>query len=247
MLTVSLLLVSRICDDSDEYREISAKLICLMLTTLGGTLYVYQGQELGMRNVPKEWDPEEYKDVESINYWKKMNNMYPGNKEKLDFARHVLQRKARDHSRTPVQWSAEPNAGFCKEDVTPWMRVNDDYKEVNAEAQRKQDDPNKLSVLQFYKRALANRKENKEVFVYGDFQVLDENDKKVFAYKRASEKEAFVLALNFSKDEVEWQIPEAAKVHKWVAGNYVAGQPDKPTSGTITLRPFEGVLGTSEV
>jgi oligo-1,6-glucosidase len=239
--------ISRICDDSDEFREISAKLLCLMLTTLGGTLYVYQGQELGMRNVPEDWDPEEYKDVESINYWKKMNNMYPGNKEKLDFARHVLHRKARDHSRTPVQWSAEPNAGFCKEDVTPWMRVNDDYKEVNAEAQRKQDDPNKLSVLQFYKRALANRKEHKEVFVYGDFQVLDENDKKVFAYKRASEKEAFVLALNFSKDEVKWQIPEAAKVNKWVAGNYTAGQPDKPTSGTITLRPFEGVLGTSEV
>jgi oligo-1,6-glucosidase len=227
--------------------ELAAKLLCLMMTTLGGTLYVYQGQELGMRNVPAEWDPEEYKDVESINYWKKMNNMYPGNKEKLDFARHLLQRKARDHSRTPVQWSAEPNAGFCKEDVTPWMRVNDDYKEINAEAQRKQDDPDKLSVLQFWKRGLANRKEHKEVFVYGDFQVLDENDKKVFAYKRASEKEAFVLALNFTKDEVKWQIPEGAKVNKWVAGNYTAGQPDKPTSGTITLRPYEGVLGTSEV
>ncbi|KAG9549110.1 alpha-glucosidase-like protein maltase, partial [Aureobasidium melanogenum] len=239
--------VSRYCNDSDEFRELSAKLLCLMMTTLAGTLYVYQGQELGMRNVPTEWSPDEYKDVESINYWKKMNNMYPGNKEKLDFAHHLLQRKARDHSRTPVQWSAEPNAGFCKADVTPWMRVNDDYKEVNAEAQRKQNDPDKLSVLQFWKRGLANRKEHKDVFVYGDFQVLDENDKKVFAYKRASEKEAFVLALNFSKDEVKWQIPEAAKVKKWVAGNYTAGQPDKPTSGTITLRPFEGVLGTSEV
>ncbi|KAI5203661.1 glycoside hydrolase [Aureobasidium subglaciale] len=239
--------VSRYCNDSDEFRELSAKLLCLMMTTLGGTLYVYQGQELGMRNVPIEWSPEEYKDVESINYWKKMNNMHPDNKEKLDFARKVLQRKARDHSRTPVQWSAEPNAGFCKEDVTPWMRVNDDYKEINAEAQRKQDDPDKLSVLQFWKRGLANRKEHKDVFVYGDFQVLDEEDKKVFAYKRASESEAFVLALNFTKDEVKWEIPEAAKVKNWVAGNYTAGKPDKPTSGTITLRPFEGVLGSAEI
>jgi oligo-1,6-glucosidase len=227
--------------------ELCAKLLCLMMTTLGGTLYVYQGQELGMRNVPAEWSPEEYKDVESINYWKKMNNMYPNNKEKLDFARHVLHRKARDHSRTPVQWSAEPHAGFCKKDVTPWMRVNDDYKEINAEAQQKQDDPDKLSVLQFWKRGLANRREHKEVFVYGDFQVLDEKDKKVFAYKRASEKDAFVLALNFSNEEVKWQIPEAAKVKKWVAGNYTSGQPDKPTSGTITLKPFEGVLGASEI
>ncbi|KAI5251116.1 glycoside hydrolase [Aureobasidium subglaciale] len=239
--------VSRYCNDSDEFRELSAKLLCLMMTTLGGTLYVYQGQELGMRNVPVEWSPEEYKDVESINYWKKMNHMHPDNKEKLDFARKVLQRKARDHSRTPVQWSAEPNAGFCKEDVTPWMRVNDDYKEINAEAQRKQDDPDKLSVLQFWKRGLANRKEHKDVFVYGDFQVLDEEDKKVFAYKRASESEAFVLALNFTKDEVKWEVPEAAKVKNWVAGNYTAGKPDKPTSGTITLRPFEGVLGSAEM
>ncbi|KEQ91912.1 glycoside hydrolase family 13 protein [Aureobasidium subglaciale EXF-2481] len=239
--------VSRYCNDSDEFRELSAKLLCLMMTTLGGTLYVYQGQELGMRNVPVEWSPEEYKDVESINYWKKMNHMHPDNKEKLDFARKVLQRKARDHSRTPVQWSAEPNAGFCKEDVTPWMRVNDDYKEINAEAQRKQDDPDKLSVLQFWKRGLANRKEHKDVFVYGDFQVLDEEDKRVFAYKRASESEAFVLALNFTKDEVKWEVPEAAKVKSWVAGNYTAGKPDKPTSGTITLRPFEGVLGSAEM
>ncbi|KAI5250209.1 glycoside hydrolase [Aureobasidium subglaciale] len=239
--------VSRYCNDSDEFRELSAKLLCLMMTTLGGTLYVYQGQELGMRNVPVEWSPEEYKDVESINYWKKMNHMHPDNKEKLDFARKVLQRKARDHSRTPVQWSAEPNAGFCKEDVTPWMRVNDDYKEINAETQRKQDDPDKLSVLQFWQRGLANRKEHKDVFVYGDFQVLDEEDKKVFAYKRASENDAFVLALNFTKDEVKWQIPEAAKVKNWVAGNYTAGKPEKPTSGTITLRPFEGVLGSADI
>jgi len=69
----------------------------------------------------------------------------------------------------------------------------------------------------------------------------------VFAYKRASEKEAFVLALNFSDEEVEWQIPEAAKVKKWVAGNYTAGQPDKPMTGTITLKPFEGILGTSDI
>jgi oligo-1,6-glucosidase len=63
--------VSRYTDDSDQYRDLSAKLLCLMLTTLAGTLYVYQGQELGMRNVPPEWSPEEYKDIESINYWTK--------------------------------------------------------------------------------------------------------------------------------------------------------------------------------
>lgn len=63
--------ISRYCDDSDEYREISSRLLCLMETTLSGTLYVYQGLELGMRNVPAKWEPEEYKDIETINYWAK--------------------------------------------------------------------------------------------------------------------------------------------------------------------------------
>lgn len=63
--------VSRYTDDSDQWREYGAKLLCLMQTTLAGTLYVYQGEELGMRNVPPSWGPEEYKDIESINFWKK--------------------------------------------------------------------------------------------------------------------------------------------------------------------------------
>ncbi|KAK4983412.1 hypothetical protein LTR66_008835 [Elasticomyces elasticus] len=239
--------VSRYCDDSDEYREFGAKLLCLMQTTLSGTIYVYQGQELGMRNVPPSWPAEEYKDIESINYWKKMNAMYPDDKEKLAFAHHVLQLKARDHSRTPVQWSSAPHGGFCKPDVEPWMRVNDDYQEVNAHVQRTQSDPDKLSVLQFWKRGLASRKEHKDVFVYGDFHLIDEHHPKIFAYKRTSEKEAFVIVLNFSKEEVKWTIPADAKIQTWVAGNYTAGNPDKAVYGEITLFPWEGLLGTANL
>lgn len=64
--------VSRYCSDSDEHRDLSAKLLCLMQTTLCGTLYVYQGEELGQKNVPLSWDPSEYLDVESQNYWQKV-------------------------------------------------------------------------------------------------------------------------------------------------------------------------------
>ena len=123
------------------------------------------------------------------------------------------------------------------------MRVNDDYETVNAEVQRKQNDPDKLSVLQFWKRGLANRKEHKDVFVYGNFELLDEHHTKVFSYKRASESEAFVVTLNFSNDEIQWEVPKQSKVKSWVAGNYTAGKPDKATSGTITLKPWEGLLG----
>ena len=66
--------VSRYCSDSDEHRDLSAKLLCLMQTTLCGTLYVYQGEELGQKNVPLSWDPSEYLDVESQNYWSKASS-----------------------------------------------------------------------------------------------------------------------------------------------------------------------------
>lgn len=242
--------VSRYTDDSDQYRALSAKLLCLMQTTLSGTLYVYQGEELGMRNLRPEVSPEEYKDIESINYWKKYNKLYPNDEGKLKEGKHVLQRKARDHARTPVQWTGGKNAGFCDEDTQPWMMVNTDYETVSAEAQRKYSSDDDLSVLQFWKRGLANRKEHKDVFVYGDFELLDEGENSsVFAYKRTSHKEdeAFVTVLNFSGREVEWRVPESAKVQRWVAGNYMKVAPELGVTGSVKLRAWEGVLGMCDV
>lgn len=244
--------VSRYTDGSDAYRELGSKLLCLLITTLGGTQYVYQGQELGMRNVPLSWPVEEYKDIESMNYWKKMNEKFAGNDEELKEAKWNLQRKSRDNSRTPVQWSAEANAGFCDAGTTPWMRANDDYKSVNAEAQRKHSAENddQLSVLQFWKRGIENRKKNKDVFVYGDFACLDDQHNDVFAYKRWSEAgDAFIVVLNFSGKNVEWTLPakEEGKVVKWVAGNYVKRAPEKALSGKIALRAWEGILGVAKV
>ena len=66
--------ISRFLSDKDEHRELSAKLLCLMQTTLSGTLYVYQGEELGQRNMPPSFEPSEYKDIETINYWEKVSH-----------------------------------------------------------------------------------------------------------------------------------------------------------------------------
>lgn len=119
------------------------------------------------------------------------------------------------------------------------MRVNDDYKTVNVEAQRAFSSPDDLSVLQFWKRALENRKKHKDVFVYGNYKLLDDEHKTIFAYKRASKTEAFVVVLNFSAEEVEWQITSDAKVKKWAAGNYTTGEVGKSTEGMVKLRPYE--------
>lgn len=175
-----------------------------------------------------------------------MEELCKGDEKKLEHAKLILNKKARDNARTPVQWNNGPNAGFCKEDVEPWMRVNDDYKTINAETQGQANDPDQLSVLQFWKRGLENRKKHKEVFVYGDFKTLDDSSDKIFAYRRASKDEAFVVVLNFSGKQVDWTIPKVANVQSWVAGNYAASSPDKKVDGTIQLRPWEGILGTSK-
>ena len=237
--------VSRFCDDSDEWREKGAKLLALLQTTLGGTIFVYQGEEIGMRNMPKDWDVAEYKDIESINYWKKSLDLYGHDEDALKKAREVLEIKARDHARTPMQWDASPNAGFCSENVKPWMRVMDDFKTVNADVQSRFSSLDDESVLQYWKRRLAHRKEHADVFVHGAFQTVDNAlDGSVFAYLRTGKESGqWLVVLNFSGEEVAWSLPGNVKVEGWMVGTYGKGKPDKSTRGVVALRPWEGLLG----
>ncbi|KAL8693392.1 MAG: hypothetical protein Q9218_001784 [Villophora microphyllina] len=236
--------VSRYADDSDKYRTYSATLLALMQTTLNGTLFVYQGEELGMRNFPKSWDPlKDYKDIEAINFWKKSLDLYGDKPEELAAQRKVLEKKARDHARTPMQWNGGPNAGFADEGVIPWMRVNDDYREVNAETQLS-DDSEGLSVWQFWQRGLANRKTHKDVFTYGDFELAGPESEEVLAYVRTGKESGkWLVVLNFSGRDIQWDIPTNLEIEGWMAGNYTKGKPDKPLKASITLHPWEGVLG----
>lgn len=236
--------VSRYADDSDEYRHLGAKLLALMQTTLGGTLFVYQGEELGMRNIPKEWDMEEYKDIETINYWKKVKAHYANDREQLQHGKAIVHMKARDHARTPMHWDASANAGFCDESVKPWMRVMDDYTTINAEAQMKDDQPDTLSVWKFWQRGLRDRKDHADVFVYGDFEELAHEHPQAFSYTRTSVKgEKWLVVLNFSNRQVEWYMPDGLDIDFWAASNYTKARVEKPRSVMVPLKPWEGVLG----
>jgi len=170
--------------------------------------------------------------------------MYPGDAEKQALAAEIMQRKARDSARTPMQWDSSAQAGFTS--GKPWMRVNDDYPKVNAAAQLEnlEPSPGMLSVLEFWRRGLQCRKENKDVFVYGDFEMLDMEDQKIVAFRRWSEKNAFITLLNLSGEQVTWEKMGDLKVKKWVAGNYDERQLDeKAKSGKIQLRAWEAILG----
>jgi glycosidase len=152
--------------------------------------------------------------------------------------------KARDNARTPMHWDASANAGFCDSGVKPWMRVMDDYRTINVEAQMNDDGSDNLTVWQFWQRGLKDRKEHADVFVYGDFEELSHEHPQVFAYARTSVKgEKWLVLLNFSGKQVEWYLPEGLHVDFWAASNYTKGQVEKPKKAMVPLKPWEGVLG----
>ena len=159
-----------------------------------------------------------------------------------------MQRKARDNSRTPVQWDDSPNGGFCPAGVKPWMRVNDDYPTVNAKAQLATPPATAassgVSVYRFWQRALQIRKEHVELFFYGDFTVVEDTHENVFAFTRQSGVEVSVTILNFSGEEADFAFDGSYDVHEWLMGSYDAESTSKPKDNTvITLKPWEGLMG----
>lgn len=117
------------------------------------------------------------------------------------------QKKSRDNARTPMQWDSSPNAGFTT-DSQPWMRVNDNYKDINAASQTSDPD----SVYHCWRQVLDQRKAHKDIFVYGDFAMVDEPNDKIFAYKRlAASGDSALIVCNFSTDGVSWKTTETPK------------------------------------
>ena len=149
-----------------------------------------------------------------------------------------FQKKARDHARTPVQWSAAPHAGFTT--GAPWMRANDDYAQgwnVAAEAQ----DPD--SVWRFWRRALALRRQH-DVLVYGDFRLLLPEHAQVFAFTRSLHGATALVVLNFSDREAGVRVdPPYVDVLKLrpALTNYTDEEATRPLANNeIKLRGYEG-------
>ena len=214
-------IVSRWGDDG-EYRVQSAKLLATMLHGMQGTPYIYQGEELGMTNI--RLPLEQYQDVEIRNMYKKrMAEGYP-EEEVL----HSIYAKGRDNARTPMQWSDEANAGFTT--GTPWLPVNPNYTTINTEVALADPD----SVFWYYKKLIALRKEY-QVFVEGDFTLLEEEHPNLFVYQRGTENEQILVVCNFSGTDVSWNLPADWNTAEMLIGNY----PDRMQS---VLRPWEAMI-----
>ncbi|KAI1007704.1 Alpha-glucosidase [Podosphaera aphanis] len=215
--------VSRFTSDAPKWRERSAKLLAMLMCATTGTLFVYQGQEIGMINAPKDWTIDEYRDLESINYF---NERVAANPDSVESTMKGLQILARDHSRLPMQWDDSEFAGFSTK--SPWMRVHPSYKEINVSS----DTKNTSSVLNFWRKMLQIRKKYRDIFVYGTFQGHDMENEKTFVFGKADNKA--VVVLNFTENEQTFTMPVDGK-WELLVGNVGGIDPKK-----YKLQGYEG-------
>ena len=218
-------IVSRLGDESDAYRELSAKCIATCLHMMQGTPYVYQGEELGMTNTVFN-SVDDFRDLESVNAYRELvesglytdGDMFP-----------KIAHKSRDNARTPMQWDASENAGFTT--GKPWIAVNPNYKKINVADQLKRED----SVFHYYQKLIRLRKEN-EIIVYGNYELLLPEDENIFAYTRTLDNKKLLVVCNFSKSEQKFDFSgyENAKV---LISNY-----NRDAREDGILKPYEATV-----
>ncbi|MCP9495755.1 MAG: alpha-glucosidase [Pyrinomonadaceae bacterium MAG19_C2-C3] len=221
--------VSRFGDDSPPYRMASAKLLAMMLLTLKGTPFIYQGDELGMTNYPFT-NIAEFDDIQVKNAWQA--EVLTDQVEADDYIIN-LRRTSRDHARTPMQWDASDNAGFTLA-AKAWLAVNPNYKEINAvQALNDQD-----SIYNFFKQLIQLRKET-PALIYGDYVDLDPQHPTIFVFTRTLEADKYLVLLNFSNDDTTYKLPVNMRIEQLLISNL--REQDKP-SLFINLKGWEASL-----
>jgi oligo-1,6-glucosidase len=221
--------VSRYGNDAPEFREASAKMLSTFLLTQRATPYLYNGDEIGMSNI-------RFKNVEQYNDLATRNKYYMALKESKEKAAAWLlnqQELSRDNSRTPMQWDSAGNAGFTT--GKPWLTINANKASVNVATSEK----DKNSILNYVRKMINLRNANKDVLVYGKYELLDAANPDVYSYTRSDGKTTFLILLNFRKVAGKAALP----------ANYVLGeelinnlQPVQLRDGGILLQPYQSCV-----
>ena len=212
--------------DDGTLRKTSAKALGMMYFFMQGTPFIYQGQEIGMTNVQFE-ELTDYDDIQSVNRARQMMEEGTPREEAMNY----IYASSRDNVRTPMQWNAQPEAGFTT--GTPWLGVNPNYADINVAESLK--DPN--SIYHFYKEMIALRRDN-EALIYGSYELVLPLHKQVYAYKRQGESETYLIVVNVFNDSAEVDLTPF-DLKELVLTNY-----EVPNSleKDIQLRPYEARL-----
>jgi len=213
--------VSRFGNDSDEYREKSAKMLAVTLHFMQGTPYIYQGEEIGMTNIALS-SIDHYQDIDTRHAYQDLvvdqKRVTP--ERMMQFIHH----SSRDNARTPMQWDNTVNAGFTT--GQPWLTVNPNYRHINVN----QSLEDEHSIFHFYKKIIALRQQL-PIITTGRYEVLDLEDNDVYAYKRVDGESQLLIVSNFSSTEQtrHYQLGQQAEL---LISNY------EDDAGDL-LRPYE--------
>ena len=218
--------VSRFGDDKKYWKE-SAKMLGALIHLMRGTPYIYEGEELGITN-PGYTDISQYQDVESTNYYRILMEEEGKTREE---ALEIIGARSRDNGRTPMQWDGSENAGFTT--GTPWLGIPDNHTYINVEDEAKDPD----SVLSFYKKLVALRKEN-EIIADGQIRFTDAGNDNIISYVRTLNGQTLSVFCNLRGTDQSLGEAFTAPGGKILISNYERADAGKEIK-IDTLRPFE--------
>ncbi|MCZ0701738.1 glycosidase [Natronobacillus azotifigens] len=205
-------------------RKTSAKALATLYFLMQGTPFIYQGQEIGMTNVQFE-TIEEYNDVAMKNLYKMERAIGKSHEDIMN----IIWKNGRDNSRTPMQWSSEPQAGFTT--GTPWLKVNPNYPDINVK--QNVEDPN--SIYHYYKKMITLRKKT-PTLIYGSYRLVAKDHEQVYAYTRSDQTGAFIIIVNMFAQQTSFTLPTDLTVDTLELSNY---QIDNEFAREFQLRPYE--------
>lgn len=221
--------VSRLGSEDPALRERSAKMIALNTHLMMGTPFVYQGEEIGMTNL--HWENlSQLRDLEELNAYDEFVTHGSMPPEKM---MECIRMKGRDNARTPFQWNRSRNAGFTS--GTPWIMVNPNYPEINAEEQLSRPD----SVYAFYQKLIRLRHKN-EIVISGRYTGLAVDDPAVFAYTRTLGDQVWLVICNFTDQEAEFDWTSYLKTD--YPDNILGNLDDTNYPVSKVLQPYEAVI-----
>ena len=215
--------ISRFGNDTKYWKE-SAEMLATLIHMMQGIPYIYQGEELGMTNHGYT-TIEQYRDVESLNYYKILMERGMTSDEAL----HVLNERSRDNGRTPMQWNSDTYAGFST--VEPWIPLPENYKTINAESEFHDE----TSIYNYYKKLIQIRK-NHRAISYGSISFIDNEDDEVIVYVRECEEERIVVIVNLVEDKKELILHENLDLASKIISNYDSNEVN---GNILSLKPYE--------
>lgn len=219
--------VSHFGDDRPEWRVASAKALATVILTQPATPFIYQGTELGMTNYPFE-TIEDFDDIGVTGFW---DDLVKTGKVPADEFLKASKYTSRDNARTPFQWDDTENAGFTT--GTPWLKVNPNYKEINAA--RQINDPD--SVFSYYKSLIQLRHEI-PTLTYGSYHDLDLSHNTVYAYTRIDGDYKYLILVNFSEHDVHYSLPDHLSITSTVIESS-AKSPIQEHATKVQLAPWQ--------